>query len=70
MLTIKIDFLYEASRREIESLSLKWILIRVQIEAFDKVIQLFDTGLAAGGTLEYNDKYSIGLNSDFGLRST
>ena len=41
-----------------------------KVDSFSAGVEKFDTGLAAGAALEYNDKYSIGLSSDFGLRST
>ena len=41
-----------------------------KVDSFSAGVEKFDTGLAAGAALEYNDKYSIGLSSDFGLKST
>jgi len=41
-----------------------------KVDSFSAGVEKFDTGLAAGAALEYNDKYSIGLSSDFGLRTT
>ncbi len=41
-----------------------------KVDSFSTGAEKFDTGLAAGATLEYKNKYSIGLSSDFGLRST
>ena len=40
------------------------------MDSFSEGVEKFDTGLAAGATLEYKEKYSIGLSSDFGLQST
>mgnify|MGYP000051739201 FL=1 len=40
-----------------------------KVDSFSAGVEKFDTGLAAGAALEYNDKYSIGLSSDFGLRT-
>ena len=40
-----------------------------KVDSFSSGVEKFDTGLAAGAALEYNDKYSIGLSSDFGLRT-
>ena len=40
-----------------------------KMDSFSEGVEKFDTGLAAGVALEYNDKYSIGLSSDFGLRT-
>ena len=41
-----------------------------KVDSFSAGVEKFDTGLAAGTTLEYKEKYSIGLSSDFGLKST
>ena len=41
-----------------------------KMDSFSEGVEKFDTGLAAGATLEYKVKYSIGLSSDFGLQST
>ena len=41
-----------------------------KMDSFSEGVEKFDTGLAAGATLEYKEKYSIGLSSDFGLQST
>ncbi|MDT3369279.1 MAG: PorT family protein [Bacteroidota bacterium] len=43
---------------------------KVNEDSFTKGVEKFDTGLAAGATLEYKEKYSIGLSGDFGLKST
>jgi hypothetical protein len=43
---------------------------KINVDSFSTGVEKFDTGLAANATLEYKDKYSIGLSSDFGLRST
>ena len=41
-----------------------------KVDSFSAGVEKFDTGLAAGATLEYKEKYSIGLSGDFGLQST
>ena len=41
-----------------------------KVDSFSAGVEKFDTGLAAVATLEYKEKYSIGLSSDFGLQST
>ena len=41
-----------------------------KMDSFSEGVEKFDTGLAAGTTLEYKEKYSIGLSGDFGLKST
>ena len=41
-----------------------------KVDSFSAGVEKFDTGLAAGATLEYKEKYSIGISSDFGLQST
>ena len=43
---------------------------KINVDSFSAGVKKFDNGLAAGATLEYKNKYSIGLSSDFGLRST
>ena len=40
------------------------------MDSFSEGVEKFDTGLAAGAALEYKEKYSIGISSDFGLQST
>lgn len=41
-----------------------------KMDSFSEGVEKFDTGLAAGASLEYKEKYSIGISSDFGLQST
>ena len=41
-----------------------------KVDSFSEGVEKFDTGLAAGASLEYKEKYSIGISSDFGLQST
>ena len=41
-----------------------------KMDSFSEGVEKFDTGLAAGASLEYKEKYSIGLSGDFGLQST
>ena len=45
-------------------------MLNNQIDIYTEGVEKFDTGLAVGASLEYKEKYSIGLSSDFGLQST